>query len=290
MCPPVGEIAMDKKIAARSFKSVRDDVTSKNGLSPQEKNKSWWSSLPMTYEDWDNVRRTPETLVDFLRIEEMFLSNNPWLRDSFDFTSLAGRRVLEIGCGSGVAACLMSKHGADVVAIDLTESAVAIAQRNREVQELSFEVLCMDAEHMTFDADSFDFVFSWGVLHHSQDTCAAFREVSRVLRPGGNGMIMVYHKRSLRYYGLGLLCLLGKGYIFRGHNLATVQQLFTDGFYHRHFAKRELRDCLLGAGLSAPVVSVSDLAAHQLRFLPRALNRWIGRTFGWFVIAEFTEQ
>lgn len=281
---------MKDKIAAEAFKSVREDVASKDKLSHQDRNKTWWNSLPMTYESWDNTKRTPETLDDFMHIEKVFLDNNPWLRDAFDFSSLKGKRVLEIGCGSGVASCLMTKHGADVVAIDLTENAVSITEKNKEIQQLSFETRCMDAEHMEFDDASFDYVFSWGVLHHSQDTCAAFHEVCRVLRTDGHGMIMVYYKRSMRYYGLGLYYLLVKGNIFRGYNLKTVQQLFTDGFYHRHFTKKELSRSLVDAGLSNPIIYISDLAAHSLRMFPRKLNSWLGRHFGWFITAEFSKK
>lgn len=54
-----------------------------------------------------------------------------------------------------------------------------------------------DAERLPFADNSFDLVYSWGVLHHTPDTPHAIREVRRVLRPGGRSRIMIYHRRSI---------------------------------------------------------------------------------------------
>src|SRR5262249_39123603 len=49
-----------------------------------------------------------------------------------------------------------------------------------------------DAESLPFESDSFDVVYSWGVLHHTPDTARALKEVRRVLRPAGEARIMLY--------------------------------------------------------------------------------------------------
>ena len=54
-----------------------------------------------------------------------------------------------------------------------------------------------DAENLDFHDDSFDLVYSWGVLHHSPDTPKAIAEVHRVLKRGGGARIMIYHKWSM---------------------------------------------------------------------------------------------
>jgi SAM-dependent methyltransferase len=54
-----------------------------------------------------------------------------------------------------------------------------------------------DAEQLDFSDDYFDVVYSWGVLHHTPDTPKAVSEVWRVLKPGGKGKVMIYHRWSL---------------------------------------------------------------------------------------------
>jgi ubiquinone/menaquinone biosynthesis C-methylase UbiE len=57
-----------------------------------------------------------------------------------------------------------------------------------------------DGEHLPFRDESFDVVYSNGVLHHTPDTEGAIREVHRVLRPRGVAKVMLYHRHSLNYW------------------------------------------------------------------------------------------
>ena len=61
---------------------------------------------------------------------------------------------------------------------------------------LSSKLNIGNAEILSFEDESFDFVYSWGVLHHSPNTRKCFDEIYRVLRPGGKAKIMIYHKYS----------------------------------------------------------------------------------------------
>jgi ubiquinone/menaquinone biosynthesis C-methylase UbiE len=65
-----------------------------------------------------------------------------------------------------------------------------------------------DAEALNFPDESFDIVYSWGVLHHSPDTPKAISEVFRVLKQGGGARIMIYHKWSMIGYMLWVLYAL----------------------------------------------------------------------------------
>ena len=62
----------------------------------------------------------------------------------------------------------------------------------------------MDAENLDFENNTFDYIFSWGAIHHSADPEKIIKEIYRVLKNGGKGMIMVYNKNSLRFWLLGL--------------------------------------------------------------------------------------
>ena len=89
-----------------------------------------------------------------------------------------------------------------LIGVDLTPPAVDFTRQHLTSIGLDSDVRVADAEALPFADDSFDLVYSWGVLHHSPDTPQAVREVLRVLRPGGIAKIMVYHKHSLTGYML----------------------------------------------------------------------------------------
>ncbi|MGZ8160106.1 MAG: class I SAM-dependent methyltransferase [Methylobacter sp.] len=241
----------------------------------------------MTYVDWEKGDRLPESFVE---VEQAFLGSNPWLGKRFDFSKWGGKRVLEIGCGSGAASCLFAKAHADVVAIDLTEMATKLTRINALSQKLDITVLNMDAEKIAFVSESFDFVFSWGVLHHSSRPLEAFKEVSRLLHTGGEGLIMVYNKNSLRYLLKGLYWLIVKRKILGGDTLATVQRHFTDGYYHRHYTSAELVSALAVLGLKTKKISIDHMAKKMIPLIPQKLDDYLKRTMGWLLIVEFIKE
>ena len=116
-----------------------------------------------------------------------------------DFAGARGLKVLEIGCGLGTDGAQFAKAGADYTGVDLTDAAVELARRRFELFDLPGTFQTADAENLSFADDSFDLVYSHGVLHHTPDTAKAIREVHRVLRPGGRGIVMLYHRNSYNY-------------------------------------------------------------------------------------------
>jgi ubiquinone/menaquinone biosynthesis C-methylase UbiE len=116
-----------------------------------------------------------------------------------DFQSARGLKVLEIGCGLGTDGAQFAAAGADYTGVDLTEAAVELARKRFELFDLSGTFQTADAEHLDFADESFDLVYSHGVLHHTPETGKAIREIHRVLRPGGRAVVMLYHRGSYNY-------------------------------------------------------------------------------------------
>lgn len=112
------------------------------------------------------------------------------------FPEWRGKAVLEIGCGVGVDTARFARAGAEITAVDLTEAAVSLANRLLELEQLPGKAVVADAEELPFDDDSFDLVYSWGVLHHTPHIDRALAEVRRVLRPDGALRIMLYGRPS----------------------------------------------------------------------------------------------
>ena len=116
-----------------------------------------------------------------------------------DFANSKNLRVLEIGCGLGTDGAQFAKAGANYTGVDLTQAAVDLAKRRFELFQLPGTFRVADAERLDFPDNSFDVVYSHGVLHHTPDTAGAIREIHRVLRPGGRAVVMLYHRNSYNY-------------------------------------------------------------------------------------------
>jgi SAM-dependent methyltransferase len=121
----------------------------------------------------------------------------PYIVPFADFSSWKAKRVLEIGVGLGADHQRFAEAGAQLSGIDLTDRAIQHTTMRLAASNLRSVLAVGDAENLTFQDNTFDLVYSWGVIHHSPDTAKAAREILRVLRPGGDFRVMVYHKHSV---------------------------------------------------------------------------------------------
>lgn len=126
----------------------------------------------------------------------------PYIPGFARFDDTCGKDVLEIGVGLGADHLGFAQAGARLHGVDLTPRAIEHTRRRLEAFRLPSSLQTADAEHLPFEDERFDVVYSWGVLHHSPDTPRAIDEVWRVLRPGGSARIMVYHTHSFVGYML----------------------------------------------------------------------------------------
>jgi SAM-dependent methyltransferase len=124
----------------------------------------------------------------FISEEERY-STYPWLYEAAEFKHHKGERVLEIGCGTGCDLLQFAKHGAEAVGVDITPEHIRLARER--VGQLA-EVRQAEATTLPFPDNSFDYVYSHGVLHHIDDPRRVVEEIFRVLRPGGRFNVHVY--------------------------------------------------------------------------------------------------
>jgi ubiquinone/menaquinone biosynthesis C-methylase UbiE len=136
----------------------------------------------------------------FYELVEQHRYSKEWhIPNAAAFAQSKNLTVLEVGCGLGTDGAQFAKAGAVYTGIDLTEAAVDLARRRFELFHLPGTFRVADAERLDFPDNTFDIVYSHGVLHHTPDTAAAVREVYRVLRPGGKAVVMLYHRDSYNY-------------------------------------------------------------------------------------------
>ncbi|MBT40017.1 MAG: hypothetical protein CL938_15895 [Deltaproteobacteria bacterium] len=262
----------------------------------QKANRSWWQSHPMRYDWLDDVGAEEFSREFYVEIDRRFFESvrayMPWRRTPFDplidFEALAEQDVLEIGVGNGSHAQLLASHARSFTGIDLTDYAIESTSRRMECFGIDATVKQMDAEHLEFPDDSFDFVWSWGVIHHSADTSKIISEINRVLRPGGRCVTMVYH-RSLWFYYIyrGLIPGIFTGKFFQGKSLShVVQTSGTDGAIARYYGISDWR------ALVSQYMEVDDVIIYgqQNELLPipgsnlkericSLLPDWLGRFF-----------
>ena len=124
----------------------------------------------------------------------------PWMPRLMEFEKFRDARLLEVGCGMGTDLLQFARGGARCTGIDLTPRSVEITRHRFWLYGAEGDFMISDAEHLPFRNESFDVVYSNGVLHHTPDTAGAVREVHRVLKSGGVAKIMLYHRDSLNYW------------------------------------------------------------------------------------------
>lgn len=136
----------------------------------------------------------------FTEYDQFRYQNERHLPKCIDTINAAGKRVLEIGLGQGSESERLIRQGAQWSGVDLTAESVERVRTRLTLRGLPYVKLRnASVLHLPFDDDSFDMVFSHGVLHHVPDIDKAQREIHRVLRPGGELVVMLYARWSLNY-------------------------------------------------------------------------------------------
>jgi SAM-dependent methyltransferase len=162
----------------------------------KERVRAFWQANPCGVKFADAAPGTRR----FYELVEAHRYTKEWhIPIAADFTGARGLQVLEIGCGLGTDGAQFAEGGADYTGVDLTDAAVDLARKRFELFGLPGKFRTADAENLDFPSESFDLVYSHGVLHHTPETAKAIGEIHRVLRPGGRAIVMLYHRDSYNY-------------------------------------------------------------------------------------------
>lgn len=112
------------------------------------------------------------------------------------FNGYNGKRLLEIGCGLGIDLFHFAKGGAKVYGIDVAEKAIKLAEKNFELHGVNGELHIMNGEDIKFNDNSFDVVYAHGVLAYTENPEKMVSEIHRVLKTGGEAILMMYNRNS----------------------------------------------------------------------------------------------
>ena len=270
--------------------------------------RKWWSENPMTYglthgrADYNDGIHEKGSREFFERLDREFCGWNPHLHDEQSFDRLfpygefaEGARVLEVGCGLGTMAMKWTLNGAMVTAVDLNPTAVAQTKRRFEIFELEGDIQIEDSNQLSFSNETFDYVYSWGALHHSPSLERSISEMMRVLRSGGGFGIMLYNRESILYWYMTKYI---EGFLhYENRFLGPLELASRYGDGHREegnpytwpVTEAEIRDILAPYCRSSHVrklgTELDSIAKLLLPGLGMILPRWAkkvwARRFGW---------
>ncbi len=157
----------------------------------------------------------------FTEYDRFRYTNERHLLDCLTDLHVIGKQVLEIGLGEGADSEQLIRRGAEWSGVDLTAESVGRVKTRLALRDLPYRDLRQGSVlDLPFADDSFDMVFSHGVLHHVPDIRQAEKEIHRVLRPDGELVIMMYARWSLNYLiSIGLIRRAG---LLLGYPLAGL--------------------------------------------------------------------
>jgi len=167
-------------------------------ISHDDEVREFWQEHPCG----ENLTGRQKNWEEHFRIYDKYrYSTEGHILGELDELCLDGERVLEIGIGQAADSVQIAKRGGKWYGLDVTEAAVKRARIRFKLENLSYgDVKKGTATEIPWPDNTFDLVYSHGVLHHIRDVKSVAAEIKRVLRPNGRLVVMLYHKKSLNYY------------------------------------------------------------------------------------------
>lgn len=217
----------------------------------------------------------------------------PWMPSVMGFNDFSGARLIEIGCGMGTDLLQFARGGAHCTGVDLTPRSIEISRLHFDLYKMRADFVLTDAERLPFADESFDVVYSNGVLHHTPGTAEAIREAHRILRPGGVAKVMLYHRRSL-YYWSEILLHRGilRGHFLRGHSPEEIMSRYVEYSSTgarplvKVYSRKQAR--ALFAPFREVKIEVEQMIRKELSLLSPLISdnlfRRLSRKVGWNVI------
>lgn len=159
--------------------------------------KSYWNNRPC------NIRHSKQkigTKEYFDEVEQRKYFVEPHIPGFAQFERWKGKKVLEVGCGIGTDTINFARAGANVSAVDLSDESLKIAKQRAKVFELDDRIVFYqaNAEELTYivPIESFDLIYSFGVIHHTPEPRNAITQIKRYMNSDSEFKLMLYAKNS----------------------------------------------------------------------------------------------
>ncbi len=214
----------------------------------------------------------------FERIETHRYGLEPFIHSVAQFTRHHGKRLLEIGVGAGTDHLQWARAGLKCHGVDLTQRAIDVTRARLSLYGLTSGLQRIDAEILPFSDDSFDLVYSWGVIHHAEHPKRIIAEVRRVLKPNGMFIGMLYGRHSLVAIKLWLKYGLLRGRPDRNLSDLVAHHMESPGT--KAYTVREVRALF---EQFTHVTATTVMTPYDRLRLPSWLTDLIPDRWGWFI-------
>jgi len=288
-----------------------------DGAVAQERVRAYWDQRPCDSELSARERLSREFFLD---VERQRYALQPHILECLSWIDWNGKRVLEVGAGIGTDARRIIGAGARYTGINVDRGSAVATEQALRVFSMPGVSLQRDARSLDFPDGAFDAVYSFGVLQHIPEAQRAVAEIHRVLKPGGDFLLMLYNRTSINYtleikflrkLGLRLLRLPGMipllqrlglpraklerhRQIYLEHGRGSEDEWLSrntngpDYPYCRVYDAREARQLLAGFEILRTEIRFFDHRHWGVlgRMLPRRLRRALGLRWGWHRIVH----
>ena len=260
--------------------------------------KRYWDSRPC------NIRHSPKTVgsreyFDEVEARKYFVEAH--IPTFADFMRWSGKRVLEVGCGIGTDSINFARAGAQLTAVDISGESLRIAAQRAAVTGLAdrIEFIQANAEELTsaLTDETYDLVYSFGVVHHTPHPERALVQMRALLAPGGTLKLMVYHRRSWKVFWI--VATQGKGRFWQTDDLVAAHSEAQTGCPVTFtYSRREASDLVERSGFRVQELRVDHVFPYRIReyvqyqyvkepyfrWMPQPLFHAFERRFGWHLL------
>jgi len=247
-------------------------------LNLNEQVRRYWEREPCGTEKSISGDLEPGSREWFERIEEHRYVVEPFIHQIAQFTRHRGKKVLEVGVGAGTDHLQWARAGCECFGVDLTDAGIETTRKRLKCYGFESRLERVDAERLPYADETFDIVYSWGVIHHSERPAQIVSEICRVLKPGGLFIGMVYGLRSLLVLKLWVRQALLKGRPWRSFSDVVWNHVESVGT--KAYTAREVRGLL--AGFSSMRIK-SFLTTYDTSRLFPWMQRLLPDDWGWFI-------
>jgi ubiquinone/menaquinone biosynthesis C-methylase UbiE len=187
-----------------------------------------------------------------------------------------GGEIIEIGCSMATDLLQLARLGMRATGVDLTEEGIKLAKVRFDMYGIPANLQVGDAENLPFNDNTFDAVYSFGVLHHTPDTQKSIDEARRVIKKGGLAVIMLYNTRSFNYI---IHRILNAPFDGNKKDRCPIEKSYTKKqvakMFENYSSVKIEREYFMTTGFG-----------FIWHLIPKFLHRFLGRIWGWHLVIK----